>query len=136
MSAMFVHYIKTTVRALRRRRVSAAVNVVGLTLAFASTGAILVFTQHELSYDRFHENLDRTYRVIMDWEYADGRLYHHATTAGILGEKLREDFAAIEGAVRVLPTYNAVFLEGPDTGSGSYEEKGLYTEPQFFDRSP
>ncbi len=60
---MLKNHIKTAFRHLLRNKVYASLNVLGLSLGLASFLVIYFFVQNELSFDQFHENKDRTYRL-------------------------------------------------------------------------
>ena len=65
---MLKSYLKSAVRHLFKRRGYVVINVGGLALGLACCMLILLFVRDELSYDRFHENADRLYRVAVDSE--------------------------------------------------------------------
>jgi hypothetical protein len=60
---MFSNYIKIAIRNILRHKVYSIINIVGLAVGMASTILILLWVQFELSYDRYHENADRIYRL-------------------------------------------------------------------------
>jgi len=62
---MFSNYLKIALRNLRRNKVFTAINVLGLALGLATCMVILLFVQHELSYDRFNEKADQIVRVVI-----------------------------------------------------------------------
>ncbi|MDX1672745.1 MAG: hypothetical protein R3211_10420, partial [Balneolaceae bacterium] len=60
---MLGNFFKTAYRNLSRKKGYSLINLLGLALGLASCLLILLYVQHELSYDRFHPNADRIYRV-------------------------------------------------------------------------
>lgn len=66
-SHMLSSYLRTAIRAMRRHVGYALINVVGLGVGIAVCLLITLFVQHELQYDRFHENADQIYRITSDW---------------------------------------------------------------------
>jgi hypothetical protein len=60
---MFKHFIKIAYRNLIRRKVYSFINVTGLAVGMACCLLITYYVQHELSFDRYHKNFDRIYRV-------------------------------------------------------------------------
>ena len=62
---MFSNYLKIALRNLRRNKVFTAINVLGLALGLATCMVILLFVQHELSYDRYNEKADQIVRVVI-----------------------------------------------------------------------
>ena len=60
---MFWNYLKLAYRNLLRHPLYAAINVVGLGIAIAFCVLAFLYVRHEWTYDAFHENADRIYRV-------------------------------------------------------------------------
>ena len=60
---MFWNYLKVAYRNLLRHWLYAAINVVGLGIAIAFCLLAFLYVRHEWTYDAFHENADRIYRV-------------------------------------------------------------------------
>ena len=61
---MFTHYLTIAVRNLVKYKSYALNNVLGLTIGFACSISILLYVQNELSYDRYHKNAERIYRIV------------------------------------------------------------------------
>jgi putative ABC transport system permease protein len=59
-------YLTSAWRNLHRHPGYAALNIAGLSLALASALVVGLFISHSLSYDRFHEDVERIYRVVQD----------------------------------------------------------------------
>lgn len=60
---MLKNYIKIAVRSLIRQKGYSVINILGLSLGVTCFVLILLFIQDELSYDRYHENAQRIYRI-------------------------------------------------------------------------
>lgn len=60
---MFTNYLKTALRNLWKFRGYTLINILGLAIGLACVLLILLYVQTELSFDRFHENRDRIYRL-------------------------------------------------------------------------
>jgi putative ABC transport system permease protein len=65
---MFRSHLRLAIRTLRRRLGYTAVNALGLTVGLGCCALVAVFLQYELSWDRHHENADRTYRLLVDYQ--------------------------------------------------------------------
>jgi putative ABC transport system permease protein len=93
---MLLNYLKIAYRTLRRRPTYAAINVGGLTVGLTCCFLIVLFIQHEQSFDRFHPQGDRVFRVT----YEDGEAWY-ANSASGFAPALEAAFPGIERAVRV-----------------------------------
>jgi putative ABC transport system permease protein len=61
---MLKNYLAIALRSMRRHVGYTTLNVFGLAAGLAAFILILLFVQHELSYDRFYEDADRIFRVV------------------------------------------------------------------------
>lgn len=60
---MIKNYFKIAFRILTRNKVFSLINILGLSIALTSVLVIFLFITHEISFDRYHTNFDRIYRV-------------------------------------------------------------------------
>ena len=65
---MLKNYLKIAFRNLLREKGYAAINVGSLAIGLACCVLISLYVRDELSYDRFHENADRIYRLVVEQE--------------------------------------------------------------------
>ena len=91
---MLRNYLTISLRNLRRHKGYSLINILGLAVGMACCLLILLFVQYELSYDRYHENSDRIFRVIRE---VNG--FKTAPTAFVLAPTLNNDYPQIR-AVR------------------------------------
>jgi len=106
---MFKHYFIIAVRNLTRYKSYALNNILGLTIGFACAISILLYVQNELSYDRYHENAGRIYRIV---EGSDVK------TQPLLGPALKEEFPEVERFLRIQGTAGIWLM--------AYEDKVFY----------
>lgn len=66
---MFRNYFKTSLRSLTKNKVSALINLVGLSLGVTACLVIYLITSYELSYDTFHPDRERIYRLVGTEKY-------------------------------------------------------------------
>ena len=80
----------------------------------------------ELSYDRYHENADRIYRVGLEWQFPNNEpIQYIPRTSGLLASTLLNEFPDIEEAVRFLSLddYGRIYIE---RGNVRFYEDGGY----------
>ncbi|GAA4410552.1 ABC transporter permease [Nibrella viscosa] len=108
---MLQNYVKIAFRNLLRSKGFSFINIAGLAIGMASSILILLWIQHELSYDQFHEKKDRIYEA---WNRAEfsGELNCWNTTPKILARTMERDLPEVEQAVRVDWPRNYLFSVG------------------------
>lgn len=99
---MFRNYFKIAFRNLRRSKFTTTINIAGLALGIASCLLIVLFVQHELSYDRYNEKADRIFRVVLRGKMQVGEL-KEANVMPPVAATLKKDFPEIEEATRIRP---------------------------------
>ena len=117
---MFKNYFKIAFRNLIKNKMYSFVSIFGLAIGIAVCILLILYVQHELSYDRFHINADHIYRLCNP-EHP----YHSPQTAKILADNLPE----IKNYARILVRDEQII---------QYEEKRfkeagfVYTEAELF----
>jgi putative ABC transport system permease protein len=100
---MFQNYFTVALRNILKNKVFSTINVLGLSIGLASCVLIIQVVVFELSYDAFHEKLQRTYRVTND-RFQHGRLIQHGTIMyPTIGPTMAKDFPEIEMYTRLMP---------------------------------
>ena len=61
---MFRNYIKTAWRNLKKSKVFSSINILGLTIGITVCMMIFLFIINEFSFDKFHKDGERIYRVM------------------------------------------------------------------------
>ena len=128
---MFKNYLTVAIRNLLRHRVYSLINVLGLAVGMACCLLILLFVQHELSYDSYHDGVDQTYRVISEWRQPSGRSVF-ATTPRSLARALVNEFPEVVRAAR-LSTERADRVLVQHQDKRFLEYRVLFADPNIFD---
>ena len=119
---MFIHYLTIAVRTLFKYKSYALNNILGLTIGFACAISILLYVRNELSYDRYHENADRIYRIV------EG---NDVKTPPLLGPTLKEEYPEIERFLRIQGTAGIWLMAYQD--KVFYETEVAWTDETLFD---
>ena len=99
---MLKNYLKIALRNILKHKGYSFINIVGLAVGMASCILILLYVHDELSYDRYHAQADRIYRVTREWFNSDGSSsLHLGHVAPPIGPLLQADFPDIEQMVRI-----------------------------------
>jgi putative ABC transport system permease protein len=114
---MFKNYLLVTLRSVKKNRLFSLLNIIGLAIGMAAFILIILYVQFEFSYDRYHENADRIYRVIRE-----GRAF----TPAALGPELKEKIPEVQTAARIIRSSNTLVSH----------EQNHYLEEEFYWADP
>jgi putative ABC transport system permease protein len=123
--AMIQNYLKTALRHLRRQKGYSIISISGLAIGLACFILIGLWVADELSFDRFHANKDRIFRVLN--KVASGDLIPSPTYA--LAPALKAEYPEVADASRVWPYAGSLVRYGDK----SFEEDRIcLVDPGFF----
>ncbi|MEP2671589.1 MAG: ABC transporter permease [Cyclobacteriaceae bacterium] len=130
---MFRNYFKSSIRNILRERYFSLINIVGLALGISVCLLIWSYVRFEMSYDNFHSNLDRLYRVnqTLIWSPDGGMM---GSSGPQLALVLKEDFPEVEEAMRVnTPGDFLVKYQQPNGQISAFNEDNvLAADSNFF----
>jgi putative ABC transport system permease protein len=130
---MIRNYIKVAVRSIFRNKLTAFINISGLALSMASAILIYLFVSDEVSFDKYHRNSDRTYRVTRIFYNQDGeQTLHLSSVAPPIGPLLKNDFGEIEIMARTLQYSTVIGLEENGELKSFTENDIFLAEPGLF----
>ena len=99
---MIKNYFKIAWRNISRHKGYSAINILGLAIGIAACVLILQYVIFELSYENFHTNKDRIYRVKQD-RYDNGKLSTEwAAGAYAAGKSFKDAIPEIEEYVSMM----------------------------------
>src|SRR5205823_10845856 len=96
-SFMFRNYFKTSLRNLTKHKVSTLINLFGLTLGVTACLVIYLITNYELSYDTFHPNGERIYRLVGEAQFGKtGEKHPVGFLPNAVPAAIRKEIAGLE----------------------------------------
>jgi putative ABC transport system permease protein len=114
-SGMFRNYFKITVRIFNREKLYSLINVSGLALGFACCLMIYLFIRDEISYDKFHNDASRIYRIAAAY-MRQGVWEPYSTNAWRTSELIKTNFGKVEDMVKIMSDENMF----------AYKDKRIY----------
>lgn len=127
--AMFQNYFKTGLRGIRRQKGYSVLNLMGLAVGLTVCILIFLWVQDELSYDRFHVNADRIFRLIEFEDLSSGEVLVFTQQGPELATVLRSDFPEIEESTRFYALRNRLVRFEDRL---FYENNFAFADPQFL----
>jgi putative ABC transport system permease protein len=127
---MTLTQLKQVLRLLFKEKRITLINIIGLSVSLACALFMLLWVQHELSYDRFHTDFDRLYRVEEDQYYSDAEPYHVNVTPFVSGPVWKEEVPEIEEQCRLAFRGGHLFTQGENK---FFEDGIVVVDSSFFD---
>lgn len=122
---MIRNYLKIAFRNITRHKAYSIINISGLAIGMACSILILLWVQHELSYDRFHSHAKQIYRISCNAGDFKAAVNPAGMPAG-----LKASMPAISNYVRISSPHSPLF----EAGENKFQEpNSFYVDSSFMD---
>ena len=118
---MIKNLIKTALRHILKHPGYSILNILGLTLGISSALFLIIYVTDELSYDRYHENAGRIYRVSAKITEPDDQFTWNVAQIP-MGPQVVQDYPEVQSFVRFINMPRSLY---------KYEDKE-YIEEDFY----
>jgi putative ABC transport system permease protein len=125
---MIGSYFKTSARSLMRNKLFSSINIVGLAISMSVGLLLIAFVLDLFSYDRFHKNGDRIYRITNIATSKGGRSEKFGSTSIKTGMLIRDKVTGIE-EVAIM---RRDFAQDAKVGDNVLPIKGFWAESSIF----
>ncbi len=127
-SPMLKNYFITSMRSLMRSKGFSLINIIGLAVGLATCSLISFYVYHELSFDRYHKNEKRIYRIVENLRTENEMLFQSVSSPP-MGPRLLKDFPEVESYVR----FQKWNLLAERKGISFYEPDSYIVDSTVFD---
>jgi putative ABC transport system permease protein len=125
---MIKNYFKTAWRNIARNKAYSSINIIGLSLGLTCAMLIMLYVKDEISYDRFHKQVDNVYRVVNKNIKPDGSVENINGFSGYFqGPKFAAGIPEIQHFVRYRESYKDL-----KTGAEIQSQVVYETDSVFF----
>jgi putative ABC transport system permease protein len=125
---MLTSYFKIALRYLAKSKVYSFINMAGLSLGLACVMLIVLYTKDEVSFDRFHKNVNSLYQIAIDVRFPDGSSFAKFGVTGIqLGPMFKANLPEIESYVRLSKSHRNIKL-----GENLQSQPVMQADSNFF----
>jgi putative ABC transport system permease protein len=100
---MLMNHLKIALRTVTKHKGYTAINLFGLAVGIACFIIIVLFVRDELSYDQYHRDSDRIYRVVVD-RFQAGSTEARILTPAALGLAIGREIPEIAQTTRLVPS--------------------------------
>lgn len=123
---MLRSYFVIATRSLAKHKFFTIINVVGLAIGMSISLLLIAMMTFVSTYDDFHVNKERIYRVITKTNLLDTREY--ATAPVPLAEKLKDEYPGLEKVIRI---HSGLSAEA-EFNNRKIPLQGYFTDPDFL----
>ena len=130
---MYKSYFKIGWRNLIRNRSYAAINIAGLALSITCCILIFSLVRHHVSFDNFHENPERLYRIVAEMHRE--QVNYSSSVPSPLGYHYRNDYTFSEKTARIFIERDVLVTVKKDGELIKFNERDgfAFAESEFFD---
>ncbi|MGB7395667.1 MAG: ABC transporter permease, partial [Pricia sp.] len=129
---MFRNYLKIAFRSILKHKAFSLINIIGLSIGLSSAFVIGAMIYYDLTFDKFHEDGERIYRITSDFYSPEGN-FHNRGVAVPLADYAKEDMTGLETASLFFTVY---FPETENEVSGKTfrnVEDAILADPSYFE---
>jgi putative ABC transport system permease protein len=108
---MIKNFITIALRNLRKDKFYSALNLLGLTIGITCSLLLLLYITDELSFDRYHQNANKVYRIVSHIQEPD-KAFSWGVTPAPTAKSLKADYPSVESFVRFFPNGRVAFQLG------------------------
>jgi len=123
---MIKNYFKIAWRNLLKNKTFSLINIAGLSIGLACTMLILLYVKDEISFDKFHKNVNNIYRIVSKSKRGSVD-YKNSHTGFLQGPQFAKNVPGIESFVRIQSS-----AEDIKTGTEIQSQELLRVDPIFF----
>src|SRR6185369_7653016 len=131
---MIKNWILISFRRFFRNKTNSLINLFGLTLGMTVSLLIFIYVRHEFSYDSFHANTDRVYRIIK--ENPQGNNYasnpKQAVLPAPLADVIKQQVTGVEAVSRVASWGGSLTVETSDVSKFFTEDTYNASDGDLF----
>jgi len=127
---MILNYLKTGLSNLRRTALFSSIAILGLAVGMAACLLILHYVNFEKSYDQYHKDSERIYRLRYERTTEEGQKVQFASCCPPAVDVIRGAYPEVEEIGRIFRCRAVVSRQ--DKNMHFTEERMYFAEPDFF----
>lgn len=131
---MIRNYLTIAYRNLKKKKLYSAINLLGLSVGMTCSLLILLFVLNEFSFDTFHQDADRIFRVTEAVKDKEGNLVENsAAVSWSVGPTLAGDFPDATVTRMYQAWQKDPLVVHRESEKSFYEEQLFFVDTTFFD---
>src|SRR3954470_19096725 len=133
---MLRNYLKVAWRNLMKSKIFSFINIIGLSVGLTCCMLITVYLYNEVSYDKYHKNIDRLYQLGTVF-VKDEKSERTPNTPAPMAAAMKQEFPEISEMARLMSLFAEdktllQYKQDNATPKSFYETKGYMADASFF----
>src|SRR3569833_3436323 len=113
---MIKNYFKIAFRSFKKHKLFTFINVIGLSIGISAAEVIFLIVNYDFTFDKFHKDSDRIYRVVTDFSFA-GNVGYNGGVCGPMPEAMHREVTGVEASAPFFTLYD--FMASISSGAGA-----------------
>ena len=129
---MLINILKLAYRSIWKNKTFSFINIIGLSIGLSASFVIGIMVFYELTFDKFHPNNERIFRITSEFVTPEGEFYNRGVPVP-LGKRIKEGMSGIDKATTFFNTHvSKIQNEASDL---TFRDIGdvVYTDGSYFD---
>ena len=131
---MLKNYFKIAFRGFRKHKLFTFINIIGLSIGISAALVIYLIVHFDFTFDKFHKDSDRIYRVTTDYSFS-GEVGHNSGVTMALPAAVTTEATGVD-QVAPFYTYGETTVTVPDGSAAGHKIKKqpgvIFAEEHYF----
>ena len=101
---MIANHLKIALKHFKRHKLFTLINITGLSIGISASLIIFLIVNHDFSFDRFHPDQKRIYRVVTNYDFSGEKVYNMGVSAP-LPQAIRQEATGVEKVAPFITLY-------------------------------
>ena len=130
---MIKNYFKIAFRSFGRHKLFTLINIVGLSIGISAALVIYLIVHYDFTFDKFHKDDDRIYRVVSDFSF-QGQRGHNSGVCGPLPGAIKSQVTGVEFTAPIFTLSPDVFIAGKKNVPTRFkaQDRVVLADQQYF----
>lgn len=128
---MFVNYFKIAWRNLWRNRLFSVINIISLAIGLSASFVIGLMVYYDFTFDKFHKDADRIYRVTTTYSAPEGTNYNYGVSVPLIGV-VKQGMTGVESSTAFFTAEPSRVMHPSFLKPINNPERVIYADPEFF----
>ncbi|GAB2699126.1 ABC transporter permease [Mucilaginibacter koreensis] len=130
---MLKNYIKTALRHFGKHKLFTLINVAGLSVGVSAALVIYLIVHFSFSFDKFHPDGNRIYRVVSDFTFS-GEVNNNGGVTAPLGEAVKTEVSGLQQSAHFMTWSSNVVTDNGSKAPATFKHQNdlIFADQRYF----